>query len=181
MALPVPATCEPIVRRVRRRRTRSGEGGAALVELALAVLPISMIAFGAFDLGRAYSVETQLRNAARAAANYARSFPTQVAPTPDANGAGTCSDPNSIQYQAANEPQVAGSSSLPAGTTISVVDVTRGITITGCGPDSASTPVVGAGDTLQIVVSAPFHLVTPLVASAVGSVTVHGTIEVIAQ
>lgn len=152
-----------------------------LVELALALLPVTMIAFGSVDLGRAYSLETQLRNAARAAANYARAFPTQVSATPDQNGADTCADPNNVQYQAANENGLTGSSSLPSGAVLRVVDVTRGTTITGCGPDATSPPVVGAGDTLQVEVSAPFTLVTPLVASVVGTVTVHGTVEVVAQ
>ena len=152
-----------------------------LVELALALLPVSMIAFGTVDLGRAYALETQLRNAARAAAAYAAAFPTRVAPTPDTSGAGTCADPNNIQYQAANENGPTGSSSLPAGAVMTVIDVTRGTTITGCGPDAGSPPVVVAGDTLQVQVSAPFGLVTPLVAGAVGPVTVHGTIEVVAQ
>jgi Flp pilus assembly protein TadG len=165
--------------RVAHRAGR--ESGAVLVELALALLPVTMIAFGTVDLGRAYALETQLRNAARAAANYARAFPTQVAPAPDANGARTCANPNNIQYQAANENGPTGSSSLPTGAVMSVVDVTRGTTITGCGPDAGVPPVVGAGDTLKVEVSAPFALVTPLVAGIVGTVTVHGTIEVVAQ
>ncbi|HET6811199.1 MAG TPA: TadE/TadG family type IV pilus assembly protein [Acidimicrobiales bacterium] len=157
------------------------ESGAVLVELALALLPVSMIAFGTIDLGRAYSLETQLRNAAHAAAAYASAFPTQVAPTPDQSGAGTCADPNNIQYQAANENGPTGSSSLPAGAVMTVIDVTRGTTITGCGPDASAPPVVAAGDTLKVEISAPFGLVTPLVAGAVGSVTVHGTVDVVAQ
>ena len=157
------------------------ETGAVLVELALALLPMCMIAFGTIDLGRAYSVETQLRNAARAAAVYAAAFPTQVAAAPDQSGAGSCADPNNIQYQAANENGPTGSSSLPPGTVMTVIDVTRGTTITGCGPDATSPPLVGPGDTLKIEVSAPFGLITPLVAGIVGTVTVHGTIEVVAQ
>lgn len=152
-----------------------------LVELALALLPVSMLAFGTVDLGRAYSLETQLRNAAHAAAAYASAFPTQVAPTPDPSNAGTCADPNNIQYQAANENGPTGSSSLPAGAVMTVIDVTKGITITGCGPDAAVPPVVAAGDTLEVEVSAPFGLVTPLVSGAVGTVTVHGTVDVVAQ
>jgi Flp pilus assembly protein TadG len=140
-----------------------------------------MIAFGSIDLGRAYSLETQLRNAARAAANYARAFPTQVSPTPDQSGAGTCADPNNMQYQAANENGPTGSSSLPAGAVLTVVDVTRGTTISGCGPDASTAPVVGAGDVLRVEVSAPFGLVTPLVASIAGTLTVHGSIQVVAQ
>lgn len=163
-----------------RARTRQ-EAGAVLVELALALLPVSMIAFGTIDLGRAYALETQLRNAAHAAAAYASAFPTQVAPTPDQSGAGTCADPNNIQYQAANENGPTGSSSLPSGAVMTVIDVTRGTTITGCGPDASTPPVVAAGDTLKVEVSAPFGLVTPLVAGAVGTVTVHGTVDVVAQ
>ena len=167
--------------RLLRGRARQ-ESGAVLVELALALLPVCMIGFGTVDLGRAYALETQLRNAARAAAVYAAAFPTQVAPTPDPNGADTCNDPNNIQYQAANENGPTGSSSLPTGAVMTVIDLTRGTTITGCGPDASTTPpVVVAGDTLKVEVSAPFGLVTPLVAGAVGTVTVHGTVEVVAQ
>ena len=170
---------------MRARRTSGGgrgdERGAVLVELALAILPISVLAFGTIDFGRAYAVETQLRNAARAAANYARSFPTQVSATPDASGAGTCADPNNIQYQAVAEPQPASSSTLPAGSVLSVVDVTTGATLTGCGPDAGSPPVVAPGDTLQVQVSAPFTLISPLIGSLLHNVTVHGTVQVVAQ
>lgn len=165
----------------RRRGRTSGEKGAALVELALAIVPITMIAFGTVDLGRAYALQVHLKNAARAAANYARAFPTQVAATPDISGAGTCGNPNNLTYQAANENGPTGSSSLPTGTVLKVVDVTKGTTISGCGPDATTPPVVSPGDTLQIQMSAPFTLVSPLVATLVGSVTVHGTIEVVAQ
>lgn len=152
-----------------------------LVELALAVLPISMLAFGSVDLGRGYTLQTHLRNAARAAAGFVRSLPTQVAPTPDPSGAGTCANPNNAQYQAANEEGPTGSEVLPPGAVVTITDVTRGFTITGCGPDYASPPVVGPGDVLQVDVSAPFTLISPLIGAAVGSVTVHGTVQVVAQ
>jgi Flp pilus assembly protein TadG len=143
-----------------------------LAELALALLPMCVITFGAIDVGRAFITLDQLRNAAQAGALFARSYPTQV--TPDSN---ICAGSSSIQYQVANEftqSGPSGSGTLPAGYTLTVTDVTTGTTLTGCATGTAKS-----GDTVLVEVSAPFQLVTPLIGAIVGNVTLHGTSQVV--
>lgn len=159
---------------------RGAEKGVVLVELALALLPMCMIVFGAVDVGRAFITLDQLRNAAQAGALFARSYATQV--TPDS---GACAEPGgtgSIQYQVANEftkSGPSGSSSLPAGYTLTVVDETTGATLSGCGPDQSPAATAPSGHVILVEVSAPFQLVTPLIAGIVGNVTLHGTSQVV--
>ena len=171
--------------------------GAALIEFALVLLPLCTIIFGAIDLGRAYLQLDQLRNSAQAGAIFARQYPTQVSTSPDQDGDNTCQEPptgtGSIMYQTANEFSAGGptgSSSLPSGYALQVKDMTTPTTLTGCGPDY-TTPItvtsaqscpavrsantVCSGDYLQIQVTEPFHLMTPLIGGLVGSITLHGT------
>jgi Flp pilus assembly protein TadG len=164
----------------RHRIRRGAEKGVVLVELALALLPMCMVVFGAVDVGRAFITLDQLRNAAQAGALFARSYPTLVNPD-----LAVCAEPGgtgSIQYQVANEfnqSGPSGSGSLPAGYTLTVVDETTGTTLSGCGPDQASPPTVPSGDAVMVQVSAPFQLVTPLIGGIVGHVTLHGTSQVV--
>lgn len=147
------------------------------MELALALLPMCVIVFGAIDVGRAFITLDQLRNAAQAGALYARSNPTQVNPD-----AAVCSGAGSIQYQVANEftqSGPSGSGSLPSGYVVTVTDETTGATLTGCGPDTGTSTAAKSGDTVLVEVSAPFQLVTPLIGGIVGNVTLHGTSQVV--
>jgi hypothetical protein len=164
----------------RHRLWCRAEKGVVLAELALALLPMCVMTFGAIDVGRAFITLDQLRNAAQAGALFARSYPTQVSPD-----SGVCAEPGgtgSIQYQVANEfnqSGPSGSASLPAGYTLTVVDETTSTTLSGCGPDQLPAPVVRSGDVVLVEISAPFRLVTPLIGGIVGSVTLHGTSQVV--
>ena len=177
-----------------RSTDRPREQGVALVELALVLLPLCLVVFGAIDVGRAFITLDQLRNEAQAGAFFARGAPTAVSQDSSA----LCTDPNNIQYQVANEVNAggpAGSSSLPTGQTLTVKDLTTGATMSGCGPNSSwvldssatcpssrgsSSMVVCSGDTIQVSVSWPFHLVTPLIGQIVGNnVTLTGTSKVV--
>jgi hypothetical protein len=164
----------------RHRFWRRAEKGVVLVELALALLPLCIVVFGAIDVGRAFITLDQLRNAAQAGSLFARSYPTLV--NPDSS---VCDEPGgtgSIQYQVANEftrSGPSGSASLPPGYTLTVTDETTGTTLTGCGPDQSPAPMVISGDVLLVQVSAPFQLVTPLIGGIVGRVTLHGSSKVV--
>lgn len=164
----------------RHRIWRGAEKGVVLVELALALLPMCVVVFGAIDVGRAFITLDQLRNAAQSGALFARSYPTQVNPD-----LAVCAEPGgtgSIQYQVANEftqSGPSGNSSLPAGYTLSVVDETAGTTLSGCGPDLSPAATAPSGHVLLVEVSAPFQLVTPLIGGIVGNVTLHGTSQVV--
>jgi Flp pilus assembly protein TadG len=162
---------------------RGEESGVALVELALVLLPLCVFVFGAVDVGRAFIFLDQLKNSAQAGAFFARSNPGYVTNT------GNCADPNNIQYQVANELGVpTGNSTLPAGYGMTVIDETTAQQLTGCtelsptsscGAGRVSTTIC-SGDTLQVQVTAPFHLITPLIGSIVGSnLTLHGTSQVV--
>jgi Flp pilus assembly protein TadG len=161
----------------RHRLWKRAEKGVVLVELALALLPMCVVVFGAIDVGRAFITLDQLRNAAQAGALFARSYPAQVNPDPN-----ICAGAGSIQYQVVNEftqSGPSGSGSLPAGYTLSVTDETTGTTLTGCPAVGTSSTSVKSGDVVLVEVSAPFQLVTPLIGGIVGNITLHGTSQVV--
>jgi len=158
-----------------RRGKQVDESGVELVELALAVLPLTLVVMGAIDLGRVFILSSQLRQAAEAGALYAQDYPTQVSKsTTNSN----CNDPNNVTYQVASAQGYQSSSSLPSNETVTVTDVSTSPaeTITGC-----QMKTVAAGDTVEVEVSAPFHLITPLISSITGPITLHATVEVVAQ
>ena len=156
---------------MRRRGGEVDESGVELVELALAVLPLALIVMGAIDLGRVFILSSQLRQAAEAGALYAQDYPTQVAPS-SSNAA--CDDPNNVTYQVASAQGYSSSSALPSDET--VTDETTKTAITGC-----QTGTVSPGDTVEVEVSEPFSLITPLISSITGPITVHATVQVVAQ
>jgi Flp pilus assembly protein TadG len=62
-------------RRVGGRPRASGDGGAALVEFALVLPFLAILAFGTIDLGRAYQLRNRVTNAAREGAFYGQFHP----------------------------------------------------------------------------------------------------------
>jgi Flp pilus assembly protein TadG len=153
----------------------------ALAELALVLLPLCLVVFGAIDVGRAFIELDQLHNAAQAGAFFARSFPADV--VSGGNGS-NCADPKNIDYQVANEQSPNGTSSLTSlGYTVTVYDVSNSPATqiaNACGDDQNPATSVPSGDTIEVVVSTPFKLVTPLIGSIVGNnITLHGTSEVV--
>jgi len=155
----------------RRHFRHRGEDGVALIEFTLVLLPLVMIVFGSIDLGRAFMALTQLRNAAQSGASYARSFPTQVSNT------GNCVDPNNVLFQVAQEQGAnsSGSGALTAlGYTVTVTDQTTSSTVTGC-----QTATVKSGDEVQVMVAKTFRPITWPLSSLIGTVTLHGTSQVV--
>jgi Flp pilus assembly protein TadG len=148
-----------VVHRIRLRRDRGHgrESGVALVELALCLPFLAIIAFGTIDLGRAYLTWVQVKNAAREGANYAQTHPYLQKPV-----GSDCPDPDNIQYRARLESTgatVAVSPNTPDGT--------------GCDLDS---PSPGAGTSVTVTVSRPFTIFTPLVSAVTGSITVRASV-----
>ena len=130
-------------------RRRRGQRGVALV-----------------DLGRVFTLENRLKNAAQAGAVYAQLFPNQVTNT------GACADPANITYKALQED-----SGATSGFTVSVTNSDTNTAITGC---QATT--VSPGTHVKVTVQANFAVLTPFISNFIGNpVTVKGTSEVVVQ
>jgi Flp pilus assembly protein TadG len=149
------------------RRRGAGEAGAALVEFALLVPFLALLVFGTIDLGRVFSQQNRLRNAAREGGLYAQYFPTQVTNT------GACTDPNNITYKALQEDSGAASNF-----SVSVTNADAGSGIAGC-----RTVTVSPGTHVKVTAArANFPILTPFIGAFIGnSVTLHGTAEVVVQ
>jgi Flp pilus assembly protein TadG len=138
----------------------------ALVEFALVLPFLAMIVFGTIDIGRVFTLQNRLKNAAQEGAAYAQLFPTQVTNT------GACADPANITYKALQED--AGATS---GFTASVTNTDTNAAITGC---QATT--VSPGTHVKVTVQANFAILTPFISNIIGSpVSVKGTSEVVVQ
>jgi Flp pilus assembly protein TadG len=148
---------------------RIGSGpvrGSALVELALVLPFLMLVTFGVIDLGRVYRLQTELKNAARQASVYAQNHPAQAA------NLGVCADPENIRYAALNEQR-----SASGNFTVAVFNESTNTAVTGCNVVS-----VAAGARLQLTVSSPFHVVTPLLSFVTGTdITVRANVHVVAQ
>ena len=149
------------------RRARD-QRGTALVELAVVLPLLSLVAFGTVDLGRAYGRLNQVRNAAREGAAYAQTHPARLA------GA-ACTTPDSAQWFARNEAGPAGAAfeveiATPAGTFASAGP--------GCAPFNAAAV---AGEEITVTVSSPFTLLTPLVRAVTGDPVIRSRVTVRVQ
>src|SRR5712692_2352903 len=150
------------VRSVSRRQRASGataarrgrgQRGVALVEFAFVLPFLAMIVFGTIDLGRVFTLENRLKNAAQAGAVYAQLFPNQVTNT------GACADPANITYKALQED-----SGATSGFTVSVTNSDTNTAITGC---QATT--VSPGTHVKVTVQANFPVLTPFISNFIGS------------
>jgi len=147
-------------------RRRRDQRGAALVEFALVLPLLAMIVLGTIDLGRVFTLQNRLKNAAQEAAAYAQVFPTQV------TNAGTCTDPDNIPYKALQED-----SGAAYGFTVSAWNMDANSAINGC---HATT--VSPGTHVKVTVQATFAALTPFVSVLIGSpMNVSGSSEVVVQ
>jgi Flp pilus assembly protein TadG len=152
--------------RTRRRLRKRDQAGVALVEFALILPFVAMVALGTIDLGRVYQLENRLKNAAREGAAYA-----QVAAGQVVSGAG-CTDPSNVTFHALHEDPDSSAFS------VSVFDVDANSAVTGC--TTSGGPV--AGHHLKVTVQSNFRVLTPLVGAITGNTkVVHGTAEVVVQ
>lgn len=143
------------------RRGRSSDRGASLVELALVLPLLALLAFGTVDLARAYRLDVRLTSAAREGAAFAQTEPNDV----------QCSGPaNDIRDRIALEdPDLATSPGYgvttfhgpPGGPFVEYG--------TGLCRSQGGSPVVSAGRRVRVEVRSRFTVLTPLVQALVGN------------
>ncbi|MGH9004987.1 MAG: TadE/TadG family type IV pilus assembly protein [Acidimicrobiia bacterium] len=150
-----------------RRRARD-QRGTALLELAVMLPLLSLVAFGTVDLGRAYGRLNQVRNAAREGAAYAQTHPARLAGE-------ACTTPDSAQWFARNET---GSAGAQFAVEIDTPTGTFGSAGPGCAPFTAAAL---AGDEITVTVSTPFTLVTPLIRALTGDPLIRSRVTVRVQ
>ena len=149
----------------------SGDSGALIVELALVSVLLFLLVFGVIDLGRAYSLQNRLTNAAREGAAVAQFKPGNV-------NTG-CATGDNIVDRATNEDS--GLQSVPGFSVTVAKQVGSTLTpYTGCGAPSGVT--VSPGDTLVVTTQANFNVITPVIGSLVGNtLTVTRSTTVVVQ
>lgn len=136
-------------------RARRPQRGAALVEFAICLPVLAMLALGIVDLGRAYSLAERARSAAREAAFFAASHPGQLH-----NVANTaCADPANATWRGAN----AGSGSFTFTFSPNLTNP-----LTDCNP-SPMPAGLGAGQPLRVTATTHLTLFTPLIGAITGN------------
>lgn len=155
------------------RTTRRGDGGAALVELALILPVLALMVFGTIDLARAYRLNIRLEAAAREGAGFLQIYPNRV----------NCNSADDLADRVANEdPDLSSHAGYAvraqvssAGGPFSDYDVCEQA------PES-DTPAVDAGDRVRVEVDGDFDVLTPLLGVIIGDqIEITGTAEVVAQ
>lgn len=149
----------------RRTFSKRDESGVSLVEFALVLPFVAIIALGTIDLGRAYQLQNRLKNSAREGAAYAQLHPEAI------DSSGTCADPDNVTYHALHED------SNTSGFSVTVTNTDTNTPLTGC---SATGPAPGTH--VKVTVQSNFTLLTPLVSALTGNTKViQGTAEVVVQ
>lgn len=140
----------------RHSSSRHGgrERGAALVEFALAMVFLPLLAFGIVDFARVYQLQSRLRNAAREGALFGQFYSTSVGPNTICTGSGSTQT-------------IIGRATLADSTDgITSSNVTVYQNGTALAADSCAS--FTAGQQLSVTVTKNFTLLTPLVAVAAG-------------
>jgi Flp pilus assembly protein TadG len=157
----------------RRRRAR-GDGGAAMVEFALCLPFLVLLALGTADVARGYQLRNRLAGAAREGAAVAQFLPS--------NFDSSCGVGNrTIKGNAATQDAaLAAMSSFRVTEQRLQPDGTLGSVVTTC-PTGANLPV--AGDRVIVTTSVQMGLLTPIAQFALGSqtLTVKVSSEVVVQ
>lgn len=144
-------------------RARRGSRGAAVLELALITPVVALLVMGVLDLSRGYHLQIRLENAAREGAALAQVRPGDVG----------CDSTRDIRDRVLAED---GDLADVPGFDVVVLttDDAGGFTVevTGCtaedGDGIGSPPAPGAR--VRVEARAEYHVSTPMVAQAVGSV-----------
>ena len=151
---------------MKRWRSR-GETGVALVEFALILPFLALLAFATVDLGRVYTLQHRLANASREGAAFAQYYPGKV------SNSGVCADPNNIRYRALSED-----GGTAAGFVVTVTNAATGASIAG----PCTTTGIAPGTRLKVTVQAEFVPVTAVAKPFVGpSKTIKRSTEVVVQ
>jgi len=133
-----------------------------LIEFAIILPVLAILVCGVIDLGRAYHLKNQLKNAAREGAIYGQTHPlSQQIPPASTDSDDPCANLQSIQARAYGELQQSGQAD-PENLVVTV--------------DPATTCNVSPADgsldsTEELTVSArsDFSLITPIMGAIVGS------------
>ena len=153
--------------------TTRSERGLALVEFALVLPFLAMLIMGTIDIGRVYSLQHRLANAAREGAVYAQFFPARIA------NSGSCADPENVPYHALGED-----SGAAAGFTINVTNVATNTTLpsTTCILEGVAGSI-SPGTRVKVTAQSSFTALTPFVQALLGSSskTVKQSTEVVVQ
>ncbi|WP_376791828.1 TadE/TadG family type IV pilus assembly protein [Thermoflexus sp.] len=141
--------------------------GQGLVEMALSLTVLLLLAMGLIDLGRAFVVWLAIHDAAAEGALYAAVNPYCLNPNnqlpPGADPDVQCDDPNNVQYRAYTRA-LSETRWIP----LSLVDPSR-IAVT-VEPNQAafSTPVIYEGDRITVTVIYTMPILTPLMQAMLG-------------
>lgn len=127
----------------------------ALVELAITLSLLILLGLGVTDLGRAYSLQTKLRNAAREGGGYAQYHPSQLDPT--------CDPKPGDNGDIISRARFADSSLSLSASQVTVLHNGHPYVSTTC------TEIFNPGDTVTITVVSTFTPVTPIGTLFMGS------------
>ena len=144
------------------------------------MLPVmAILLLGVIDLGRAYHLKNQLKNAAREGAIYGQTHPLSQTILPASNNPSVpCANEQSIQARADGELQESGQQN-PENVVITVSPSTTCNVRVADGTDADTVPDLDSTEELTVSVSADFDLLTPLVSSMFGSpMTITETVTV---
>lgn len=133
-----------------RRRPEQTDRAVALVEFAVALPLIAILVFGTLDLGRAYSLWNETKNAAREGAAYAIDRPCDTA---GITAAATAETDRAFTVTV----------QLPTGRTC---------------PAGSSGSALRPGEQVTVRVETPYSLITPFVSGFVPDVGVAAEVEV---
>ena len=124
----------------RRERRLRGDEGTAVVEFALVLPFLAVLALGTVDLGRAYQLKNRLTNAAREGAVYGQFHPC---------------DTSAIQASVADEdPKLASLSGYTSTVTVSGCPTATGnLTVKASATLKLLTPFIGAITGQNVTVS----------------------------
>ncbi len=144
-----------------------------MVELAIAIPLLAVLAVAVVDLARAYAISDHLKNAAREGAYFAATQPNHQWD----DGSGTCASPNDIWDRVLTE---AGSARSDLTVTVTV----NGTSYTSNGGSHGTlicspAPAPGPGTSITVsVTDNHFTLLTPIAKAIVGTVHLTGAVTV---
>lgn len=153
------------------RSTRCvSERGAELVEFAITLPLLALLAFGSADLGRVYFATEHLKNAAREAAYFASTHPYQQVYDP---GSGKCAKPDNIYDRALQE---FGSTSADLDMVVVVGSTT---TSSSNGSLVCDSGVNGPGPSIKVtVIDKRFRFITPYLSNVLNSQGLQASVTV---
>jgi Flp pilus assembly protein TadG len=141
---------------------RRNSRGTAVIEFALVLPFLVIMAFGTIDGARIFATWNRVKNAAHEGAAYAQYFPMR-----QQQDSGVCAGTNNITSRAKAE-----------GTDLAVT-VSPAVTPT-C-QDMSPLGTIQSGTTVTVTVSSPFSFVTPLARLLWGTPTVKANVKVTVQ